>query len=196
MEAGHPKAPPVSIGSAASPTPYRKVGLALSGGGARGFAHVGVLKVLEEIGMPIDFIAGTSMGSIVGGLRAVGYRAADPEKTIRDIDWDGVFSDSPPRQSLSFQEKAASVSYFFQLGFNRRGPVVSPGLTSGQKALHLLYLLTLRYAENIDFDLLPIPYRAVATDLQTGETVILGEGSLAAAMRASMPIEPSIVMTR
>ncbi len=188
MEAGHPKAPPVSIGSAASPTPYRKVGLALSGGGARGFAHVGVLKVLEEIGMPIDFIAGTSMGSIVGGLRAVGYRAADLEKTIRDIDWDGVFSDSPPRQSLSFQEKAASVSYFFQLGFNRRGPVVSPGLTSGQKALHLLYLLTLRYAENIDFDLLPIPYRAVATDLQTGETVILGEGSLAAAMRASMGV--------
>ncbi len=90
------------------PEHYPKVGLVLSGGGARGFAHIGVIKVLEEIGMPVDFITGTSMGSIIGGLYAAGYSAQELEHIIYEVDWEDVFSDTPPRELWSYQKKRES----------------------------------------------------------------------------------------
>lgn len=167
---------------------YPKVGLVLSGGGARGFAHIGAIKVLEEIGMPIDFIAGTSMGSIVGGLYAAGYSAKELEKIIYEVDWEDVFSDTPPRELWSYQKKRDSSKYIFNVSFNRKGFVVPQGLTSGQKISNLMAFLTMQVSEIKDFDKLPIPYRAVAADIVTGEEVVLDHGSLADAMRASMSV--------
>ena len=165
-----------------------KVGLALSGGGARGFAHVGALKVLEEVGMPIDYIAGTSMGSIVGGLYAIGYPAAEIEQIITEVNWDDLFSDTPPRNLWSYQKKQASSKYILGVGFTRKGFVVPKGFTAGQKISNFLSFLTLRVSDRERFDDFPIPYRAVAADIGTGEEVIMDRGSLADAMRASMAV--------
>lgn len=167
---------------------YPKVGLVLSGGGARGFAHIGAIKVLEEIGMPIDFVVGTSMGSIVGGLYAVGYSSEELETIIYEVNWEDVFSDTPPRKLWSYQKKRASSKYILGVGFSWKGFVVPQGLTSGQKISNLMAFLTLRASEAENFDELPIPYRAVAADIVTGEEVVLDHGSLADAMRASMSV--------
>ncbi|MBD3306671.1 BamA/TamA family outer membrane protein [candidate division KSB3 bacterium] len=177
--------------AASGPSPqevYPKVGLALSGGGARGFAHLGAIKVLEELGMPVDYIAGTSMGSIIGGLYAIGYSIEELEEVIQEVDWEDIFSDTPPRNLWSYQRKRASTRYILGVGFNRKGFVVPRGLTSGQKISNLLAFLTLRASDIEDFDNFPIPYRAVAADIVTGEEVILDHGSLADAMRASMSV--------
>jgi NTE family protein len=165
-----------------------KVGLVLSGGGARGFAHIGALKVLEEVGMPIDYIAGTSMGSIVGGLYAIGYSAAEIEQLITEVDWGDLFSDTPPRNLWSYQKKQATSKYILGVGFTRNGFVVPKGFTAGQKISNFLSFLTLRASDIEHFDDLPIPYRAVAADIGTGEEVVLDHGSLADAMRASMAV--------
>ncbi len=167
---------------------YPKVGLVLSGGGARGFAHVGAIKVLEEIGIPIDFLAGTSMGSIIGGLYASGYTAQDLGTVIHEVDWEDVFSDTPPRELWSYQKKRDSSKYILNVSFNRKGFVMPQGLTSGQKISNLMAFLTLSVSDIHDFDNLPIPYRAVAADIVTGEEVVLDHGSLAEAMRASMSV--------
>lgn len=165
-----------------------KVGLALSGGGARGFAHIGALKVLEEVGMPIDYIAGTSMGSIVGGLYAIGYSADEIEQVVTEVDWDDLFSDTPPRNLWSYQKKQASSKYILGVGFTRDGFVVPKGLTAGQKISNFLSFLTLRVSDREQFDEFPIPYRAIATDIGTGAEVVLEQGILADAMRASMAV--------
>ncbi len=167
---------------------YPKVGLVLSGGGARGFAHIGALKVLEEIGMPIDYIVGTSMGSIVGGLYAIGYSADEIEKLVHEVDWEELFSDTPPRNLWSYQKKRASAKYILEVGFNWDGFVVPKGLTAGQKISNLMAFLTLRASDIEHFDDFPIPYRAVATDIVTGEEIVLDHGSLPEAMRASMAV--------
>lgn len=168
---------------------YPKIGLVLSGGGARGFAHIGALQVLEEIGMPIDCIAGTSMGSIVGGLYAIGYSADEIEKVVTEVDWDALFSDTPPRKLWSYQQKRASSKYMLGVDFSfKEGFLVPRGLTAGQKISNLFAFLTLRVSDIESFDNFPIPYRAVATDIVTGEEVILDHGSLAEAMRASMAV--------
>jgi len=167
---------------------YPKVGLVLSGGGARGFAHIGALKVFEEMGMPVDYIVGASMGSIVGGLYAIGYSAAEIEKIVTEVDWEALFSDTPPRKLWSYQQKRASAKYILEVGFSRKGFVVPMGLTAGQKISNLMAFLTLRASDIERFDDFPIPYRAVAADIVTGEEVILDHGSLADAMRASMSV--------
>ncbi len=167
---------------------YPKIGLVLSGGGARGFAHIGALRVLEELGIPVDYVAGTSMGSIIGGLYAAGYSVEELEKVITEVDWDEVFSDTPPRELWSFLKKRQSSKYLFGLGFTQKGFSLPTGVTKGQKISTLFSFLTMPVSGIEHFDDLPIPYRAVAADIETGEEVVLDHGTLAEAMRASMSV--------
>jgi NTE family protein len=162
----------------------------LSGGGARGVAHVGVLKALEELRIPIDAISGTSMGAVVGGLYAAGMPAAEIEKLITSIDWRDAFQDRPSRQDLSFRRKQDDTDFPVRLPLGvKGGRVLLPkGLIQGQKLQQILRSSTLPVAHIERFDDLPIPFRAVATDLETGEAVILDHGDLTAALRASMSI--------
>ncbi|MEM8933740.1 MAG: patatin-like phospholipase family protein, partial [Acidobacteriota bacterium] len=179
------------FGVAAESTPERpKIGLALSGGGAKGCAHVGVLRVLEELQIPVDYIAGTSMGSIVGGLYASGMTVDELETMLVSVDWSDAFQDAPRREDLSFRRKEDDQRYLFDLELGlREGRLVWPtGLIGGQKLFYLLRTLTLPASGIDDFDRLPIPFRAVATDIETGEMVVLDHGDLARALRASMAI--------
>lgn len=173
------------------PTGRPKVGLVLSGGGARGVAHIGVLKALEELHVPVDYIAGTSMGAIVGGLYASGMSPDAIEQSLAKADWRYLLSDAPPRESRSFRDKErdARLNQNLQIGISQTGEVQLPvGFISGQKLLTKLRELTLPVRRIEDFDRLPIPFRAIATDLATGEKVTLGEGNLPEAMRASMAV--------
>jgi len=169
-----------------------KIGLALSGGGAKGFAHIGVIKVLEEVGVPIDYISGTSMGSVVGALYAIGYDAAQLERLTRTIDWQEMLSDEIDRNDLSMEEKMWDGRYIGNFPI-RQGTVSLPaGLISGQKISKMLSHLTLSVHHIDDFSEFPIPFLCVATDLATGEAVSLKNGYLPDAIRASMAI-PTIL---
>lgn len=167
-----------------------RIGLALSGGGARGAAHVGVLKVIEEMGIPIDYVAGTSMGSIIGGLYASGHSPAQIEELLRTTDWERAFKDEPPRTELSQRGRSDDRLYFSnQVAGVKDGQISAPSaLIQGQQFDFLLKSMTLHVANIQDFDRLPIPFRAVATDAVTGDEVVLGSGDLARAMRASMAV--------
>jgi NTE family protein len=167
-----------------------KIGLVLGGGGAKGAAHIGVLKVLEEQKIPIDYIAGTSMGAIVAALYASGLSAGELEKVITAIDWDDVFSGEPDRRDIDYRRKKEDYEHLTRLSVGiRDGKVVMPkGLIKDQKVNVLFEMLMLHTAGINDFDKLPIPYRAVATDLETGEMVVLKGGRLADAARASMSV--------
>lgn len=167
-----------------------RIGLVLAGGGAKGAAHVGVLKVLEELRIPVDYIVGTSMGSIVGGLYASGMSPQEIERAIQEIDWTDLFVDAPNRADRSFRRKTDDALYLFK---------AKPGFSDGKIKLPLAYIqgqkfdlqlnrLTQHVAVVSDFDKLPIPFRAVAADLETGEEVILKSGSLARSIRASMAV--------
>jgi len=165
-----------------------RIGLVLSGGGARGAAHVGVLKVLEQLRVPVDAIAGTSMGAVVGGLYASGLSAGDIEKIMTSINWQDAFRDRPAREDLDLRRKQEDETFLvrFPLGI-RDGHIVLPkGLIQGQRLTQTLRRLTLPVARISNFDELPTPFRAVATDLETGESVVLGSGDLTIAMRASL----------
>ncbi|HMM77739.1 MAG TPA: patatin-like phospholipase family protein [Gammaproteobacteria bacterium] len=167
-----------------------KIGLVLGGGGARGAAHVGVLKVIEELKIPIDVIAGTSMGSIVGGLYAAGYTPEQIEHELNTIDWDAIFDDNPPRADQPWRRKRDDDGYLvkYKLGFGE-GEVKFPfGVVQGQKFDLELTRLLLSVAGVTDFDQLRIPFRAVATDIGTGEAVVLSKGDLSRAIRASMAV--------
>ena len=173
---GQPDTPPASqISPSASQAQRPKIGLVLGGGGARGSAHVGVLKVLEELHIPIDYIAGNSMGAIVGGLYASGMTPEEIGRELQTIDWDDTFVDEPPRTDRSFRRKLDDNLYMVKpkLGFSD-GEVKTPlAYIHGQKFDLQLSRLTLRAANIHDFDKLPIPFRAVATDLETGQAVVL-----------------------
>ena len=160
----------------------------LSGGGARGIAHIGVLKVLEDLKIPIDCIAGTSMGAIVGGLYASGMTARNIDAAMRSLDWQEAFRDAPPRRDLAFRRKQDDRNFLveFPLGLQHRHILLPKGLIQGQKLQETLRQLTLPFSNSTDFDQLPTPFRAVATDLETGSVVLLDRGDLAIAMRASM----------
>jgi NTE family protein len=167
-----------------------RIGLVLGGGGARGAAHVGVLKVIEELRIPVDYVAGTSMGSIVGGLYASGLSAEQIEREILAMDWNDLFEDEPNREERSFRRKRDDDFYVFRVkpGYNK-GKVQFPlAYIRGQKFDLVLNRLTLPMYEVKDFDLMPIPYRAVATDVETGKEVVLSAGSLAKSIRASMAV--------
>lgn len=181
----------LAVGAAPAPaeTPPRpKVGLVLGGGGALGFSHIGVLRALEEQRIPIDFIAGTSMGSIIAGFYASGMSPDEMQAFLEGLDWDEVMSDKTPRRELYFRRKQDDQRYLFEMGLNFRGPKMGTGMAAGQKFNNLLQLATLRSAAITNFDRLPIPYRAVATDLQSGTAHVLDHGNLATAMRASMAV--------
>jgi NTE family protein len=178
-----------SAGSwAAEPAARPRICLVLSGGGARGMAHIGVLKILEDLKIPIDCIAGTSMGAIVGGLYASGMTAAEIDATMRSLDWQEAFRDAPPRRDLAFRRKQDDRNFLVRLPLGlKHGKILLPkGFIQGQKLQETLRQLTLPFSNSTDFDLLPTPFRAVATDLETGNAVVMDKGDLAIAMRASM----------
>lgn len=167
-----------------------RVALVLSGGGARGFAHVGVLKALEAARVPVDMIVGTSMGAIIGGLYASGMKADDLEREILAVDWGGLFNSREPRQLLSQRRKEEDfeLSPVLQLGF-RNGEFLLPTGAVSSRSLEVLlrrYTLSTRHLES--FDQLPTPFRAVATDMETGRAVVMDRGDLSAALRASMSV--------
>jgi len=165
-----------------------RLGLVLGGGGARGGAHVGILKVLEELRVPVDRIAGTSMGAIIGGLYASGKSPAEIETLLKGTDWQSLAIDEPPRQALSFRRKEDDrlALFPFEVGIGIEGVSLKSGFTSGHKVEFVLRSWTLHTWDIDSFDDLPIPFRAVAADVDTGEAVVLAHGDLAAAMRASM----------
>lgn len=167
-----------------------KTCLVLSGGGARGAAHVGVLKALEELRVPVDCIVGTSMGAVVGGLYATGMSPGRIEQEMLGADWPDLFDDSPPRSRKPFRRKQDDrVGLFdFEVGVSGKGFALPKGVIGGQKLDFMLKTLTLEGAPSGRFDDLAIPFRAVATDLETGNVVVLDSGNLADAIRASMAV--------
>lgn len=172
----------------ASPRP--RVALVLSGGGARGLAHVGVLKVLESARVPVDFVVGTSMGAIVGGLYASGMRADEIERELLAVRWDEVFAARVERRELPERRKDQDLemSAALELGV-RNGELRVPQATVSSRGLEtLLRRYTLAVRNITDFDRLPIPFRAVATDMESGEQVELSTGDLAIALRSSMSV--------
>jgi NTE family protein len=187
-----------SSSPAQQPAPARRpsnggprIGLALGGGGARGVAHIGVIRKLEELHVPIDYIVGTSMGSIIGGLYACGYTPDEMEKLIRSIHWDTLFQDAPDRKDQSFRQKEDDFDHLipleFGLNLKKGGLVLPPGLIAGSKLGYILENATLPCTVP-DFDHLRIPFRAVATDIQTGKAYVMSKGDLGRAIRASMAI--------
>ena len=166
-----------------------KIALVLSGGGAKGFAHIGVLKVLEEEGIPIDIIVGTSMGSLVGGIYALGYSATEIEKIVKKQDWDTLLTDDVPRMFLSKNDQLIKQRYLFSLPINDKKKLSLPiGVIKGQNVLNLFCGLAANVPENADFSKFPVSFACVATDLETGKEVVLTKGYLPTAMFSSMAI--------
>ncbi len=187
-------------GNLAAQTPANGdgVGLVLGGGGARGAAHIGVLKVLEREHIPVSHIAGTSMGSIVGALYASGYSADEIEAVITAVNWRDMLSDDPPRDQLPMRRKDADLRYLLNFKFGiRRGKLIFPrGVLQGQKLLLLLRRLTLPVWDVEHFDELPIPFRCIGTDIGNGEMVVFEDGDLALAIRASMSVPAAFAPIR
>lgn len=190
--------PALAVEDASTAQAHRpKIGLALSGGGARGAAHVGVLRVLEELRIPVDYIAGTSMGSIIAGLYASGMTPDEIEQALKTMDWEHIFNDKPPREERSFRRKRDDDLYLVKAkpGYSDGEIKLPSGLIQGQKFDLALRKLALRASNINDFDRLPIPYRAVATDIGTGTSVVLSKGDIAQAMRASMAVPGAFAAT-
>ena len=178
-------APPVSE------PPKPRIGLVLSGGAARGLAHIGVLKALEEQGIKIDAIAGTSMGAVIGGLYASGYKIDELEKLALGINWQQALSDAPPRKDVPFRRKQDDRDFLVKqkLSFRDDGSLGLPlGVIQGQNLALLLESLLAHASDIRDFDKLPIPFRAVATDIVSGEKRVFRKGHLPQVIRASMSI--------
>jgi NTE family protein len=167
-----------------------KIALVLSGGGARGIAHVGVLKVLEELRVPVDCITGTSMGGLVGAIFASGMPVAEMESEVRGVDWAFVFNDRPDRRDLAQRRRHDEDGYFARPEFGvRKGSIVgSGGLLHGQNMSTLFARLAARARNIEDFLQLPTPFQAMATDIETGDNVVLTRGHLETAMRATMSV--------
>lgn len=173
------------------------IGVVLGGGGARGAAHIGVLEVLEREHIPVCRIAGTSMGSIVGGLYAAGYTPAEMHSIITSLDWNDLFTDDPARTEMPMRRKDADYRYLlnFEVGY-KNGHIITPaGVVQGQKLLLLLRRLLISTWNVHDFDNLSIPFRAVATDIVAGKPVVFGSGDLALAIRSSMSVPGAFAPT-
>ena len=162
-----------------------RVGLVLSGGGAKGLAHVGVLKTLDSLGVRVDYIAGTSMGAVVGALYASGYTGQQLDSIIRSTNFNILISDKVPRNSKTFYERKNSEKYVLTLPFNNFKIQLPSSISRGQNVFNLLSKLTLNVSGINDFSKLPIPFYCIATDIQSGEEVILDHGNLAQAIAAS-----------
>jgi NTE family protein len=167
-----------------------KIGLVLSGGGARGLTHIGVLKVLHDMHIPVDYIAATSMGAIVGGLYASGMAPDVMQRHLGAVSWPTLLSDSPPRRDVGFRRKEEETAFplGLELGYSDGEVLWFKGALSGSNLELFLHEMT-RSVDNVDdFDKLPIPYRAVATNMVTGKEVVFDHGRLYQAMRASMSV--------
>ena len=178
-----------STAATASAAPRPRIGLALEGGGALGFAHIGVLRWFEEHRIPIDYIAGTSMGGLVGGLYATGKTPKEMEDFVREQDWDTIIGGRTPYDDLSYRRKedARAFQNSISLGL-KHGLSVASGLNAGHDVGILIDRETLPYANLNSFDDLPIPFRCVATDLVSAKEVVFSQGSLQTALRATMSI--------
>ncbi|MCF4100746.1 patatin-like phospholipase family protein [Gillisia sp. M10.2A] len=168
-----------------------KVGLVLSGGGAKGLAHIGVLKVIEESGIKIDYIGGSSMGAIVGALYASGYTSHQLDSIFHEINFNILIQDDIPRSSKTFYEKEDTEKYALTLPFDNFKVGFPSGLSKGQNIYNLISRLTMHLGDVRDFSKLPIPFFCIASNIETGEQVVLDHGSLAKAVSASGAI-PSI----
>lgn len=175
--------------SAPCQVPYPKVAVVLSGGGAKGFAHIGVLKVLEEEGIPIDIIVGTSIGSLIGGFYSIGYRADEIHEIIEKQDWEAILSDGVPRLYLSENDKELRQRYLFSLPYGDNKKLSLPlGVIKGQNVMNLFCGLAGNVPVDADFTKLPISFACVAANLETGEEVVMKNGFLPSAMFSSMAI--------
>ncbi len=170
-----------------------KVGLALSGGGSRGLAHIGILKVIDELGINVDYIAGTSMGAVIGGLYAMGYTAVEIEEMILKNDFDNIFDEAVSREDLYIGQKRwmPYANYYFDLD-NKFHPGLPEALFSGSKLINTLFDYTYAASNINDFTKLPIEFKCVATNIMTGEMKVFDKGNLHEVMRASMSV-PSIL---
>ena len=162
-----------------------KVGLVLSGGGAKGLAHIGVLKVIDSLGIRVDYVAGTSMGAIIGSLYASGYSGKQIDTIFRDVDFDKIINDNLPRAAKTFYERDNSEKYAVTLPFDKFKLKLPSALSRGQNTLSLLSKLTLHVSDIEDFSKLPIPFFCIATNVETGQAVVLDKGSLAQSIVAS-----------
>ncbi len=165
-----------------------KIGVVLSGGGAKGIAHIGILKALEEEGLRPDYIAGTSMGSIIGGLYSLGYSADQLDTIVRSVNWDLVLSNSIPFEYIAYEEKEYYNRYLFEFPFVNGKVRLPSGMIEGQILGEVLSRYTWPSKRYTSFDEFPIPFRCIATDVSTGKPIIFKDGSLAKALRASMAI--------
>ena len=176
-----------------------KVGLVLSGGGAKGAAHIGVLKYIEEAGIPIDYIAGTSMGSIVGGMYALGYSSEEILNVINSVDWNRLISNDVERKKISFQKKYEKSTQIVNVPFSFNdddedaqaksfSSSLPKGLVSGDNLINLFNSLSVGYSDSLSFDDLPIPFICIATNMLNGEADILDKGVFSKSLRASMAI--------
>ena len=176
-----------------------KIGLVLSGGGAKGAAHIGVLKYIEEMGIPIDYIAGTSMGSIVGGMYALGYSSDEILEIISSVDWDRLISNNVDRREISYENKNEISTQVLTIPFSLSTDKeelqtrsfknsLPSGIVSGDNIINLFNSLSVGYSDPIDFDKLPIPFVCIATNMMNGDAKVMDEGLFTKALRASMAI--------
>tara|TARA_B110001469_G_scaffold86845_1_gene82262 strand:- start:5396 stop:7618 length:2223 start_codon:yes stop_codon:yes gene_type:complete len=162
-----------------------RVGLVLSGGGAKGFAHIGVLKTLDSLGVRVDYVAGTSMGAVIGGLYASGYSGKQLDSIISAANFDLLITDAVPRKSKTFYERKNAEKYALSLPFSNFKIHLPSSISRGQNVFNLLSKLTLNVNGIDDFSKLPVPFYCIATDMKTGKEVVLDRGNLAQAIAAS-----------
>lgn len=165
-----------------------KIGLVLSGGGALGFAHIPILKAIDSLQIPIDYIAGASMGGIVSALYSIGYTGIELEHLVKSVDWEEILSDKPSRDLIPYFLKKDDGFYQLNFGLDGYRLLLPSGLIRGQKISLFFSKLTYPYEKIQNFDRLPIPYRCIAVDLLTANEVVLKDGSLSKAMRSTMAI--------
>jgi NTE family protein len=165
-----------------------RIGLTLSGGGAKGFAHIGVLHVIDSLGLKVDYISGTSMGSIVGGLYSAGYSAADIEEIALSIDWANVFGPSPVLENIHVRNRYQAGKFLIEVPFEKMRIVVRTGAIEGQQLWDILEQLFFHLRETEHFDRFPTPFACVATNIETGEPVVMSSGDIISALRASSAI--------
>ena len=164
------------------------VGLVLSGGGAKGFAHIGVLKVIEEAGLPIDYIGGTSMGSIIGGLYAMGYSPEAMEQLVKEQNWNAIMSDAIPQKYISIDDKLLDRHYLATFPFRNKKIQMKSAIYDGEMINLLLARLTSPVYKIRNYNELPIPYLCVAADIENAEAYEMTKGNLQRSIRASMSI--------
>jgi NTE family protein len=184
-----------------------KIAVVMSGGGAKGIAHIGVLKYLEELGIPVDIVTGTSMGAVIGGLYSLGYTSSEMDALVQTRDWNYIISDKYSRETLSYEEKKENEQYLLSVPFMRSQSIqkdienekqtstvkailgnIPSSMVQGQNIFDLLTALSVGYHDSIDFNTLPIPFACVAVDMNSRKEVVFHSGSVARAVRASMAI--------